>query len=360
MVLKYAIIGNMYEPKYTITDDILNIISQIEAIRTQVGAFHILPEREVELRYRATVEATHSSTSIEGNPLNLQQVERALSEKTTLGRHQYYEIEVRNYKSALNYIERRKNAPEQPISTDDILTIHRILTKDLLDTYRSGVWRKNPVYIENQDGQKVYDAVATEQVGAKIAELLSWANQKSYGIHPVIASAILHFQFVSIHPFADGNGRTSRVLTMLYLGMRDYDFRGSLVLDSYYSTDKAAYYDSLSAQGDNYLSRELSNLSPWIRYFADGFLASAKVLRAEVALIATAVNRNIPRTKITRDEMDILSYIQQFGSITISEAEGVLERIPRRTIQRKLKNLVDEGLIRTEGSTNDVRYVSVS
>ncbi len=88
----------MYTPHYHITNSILDSLTQIEAIRSRVASSYIVPEREIELRYRATVEATHSSTSIEGNPLNIKQVEKILSDKTPLTRHQYAEIEVKNCK----------------------------------------------------------------------------------------------------------------------------------------------------------------------------------------------------------------------------------------------------------------------
>ena len=351
----------MYKPNYHITDGLLNKIAEIEAIRSTVNSSYILPEREIEMRYRATVEATHSSTSIEGNPLNIKQVEKVLSDKKPLTRHQYAEIEVKNYKKAMDWIDRRKNHASEKISDEDILTIHEIIAKDLLDKEKIGAWRKNPVYIENQNGETVYDGPTAKTVPQEIAKLLAWLNDESYSIHPVIAAAILHFQFVSIHPFADGNGRTTRALITLYLGLRDYDFRGPLVLDSYYSTDKASYYKALhTVQGQNYATAQTAVLNPWLDYFANGFLTSAHVLAAEVALLSNLAKDSQIRQKISRDEADILSYIKQFGSITLSEAEGVLVSTPRRTIQRKLKNLVDAGYIEPTGVTNGTKYTITS
>jgi Fic family protein len=350
----------MYKPNYHITDALLNRIAEIEAVRSVVSSSYILPERETEMRYRATVEATHSSTSIEGNPLNLKQVEKVLSDKQPLTRHQYAEIEVKNYKQAMDFIDKRKSAGKK-LTERDILKLHRIIVRDLLDDEKSGAWRKNPVYIENQAGETVYDAPDASAVPVEIEKLLDWLNDESYDIHPVIAAAILHVQFVSIHPFADGNGRTTRALTALYLGLRDYDFRGSLVLDSYYSVDKKAYYNALHlVQGKDYNTAKDAELNSWIDYFTDGFLASANVLSAEVTLLANLANDTSIKQKITHDEADILSYIQQFGSITLSEAESVLPNMSRRTIQRKLKGLVDAGYVQSEGATNGTRYVTMA
>ena len=347
----------MYKPNYRITDDLLKKIAQIEAIRAQIDSSQILPQREIEMRYRATVEATHSSTSIEGNPLNIKQVERVLSDKQPLTRHQYAETEVRNYKKAIDFIDKRKTTDEKLTATD-ISKIHKIITNGLLnDARKEGAWRKNHVYIENKDGNTIYDGPNPIVVPNEIEKLLSWLSNDSYNIHPIIASAIMHYQFVSIHPFADGNGRTTRILTALYLGLRGYDFRGSLVLDSYYSTDKKAYYGALhDVQGYNYNSAETAGLNSWLDYFVAGFLSSANVLYAEVKILGSLLNDAPVGMKISRDEADILGYIQQFGSITLSEAEDVLSNVPRRTIQRKLKGLVDTGYIRVDGATNQARY----
>jgi Fic family protein len=347
----------MYNPDFQITNNLLNVIAQIETVRTKIDTSYILPEREIAMRYRATVEATHSSTSIEGNPLNIKQVEKTLSGETSLTRHQYAKIEVRNYKKAIDFINKRKLSDKR-MTSKDILTVHRIITERLLDDSRAGHWRKNPVYIENQDGQVIYDAADVKDVKKEVEQLLNWLNSDSYDIHPVIASAVFHIQFVSIHPFADGNGRSTRALTMLYLALRGYDFRSALVLDSYYATNKKAYYNALrEVQGKNYESARNACLDSWIRYFADGFLVSANVLAAEVALLSSVVRDTSLNRKISRDEADILSYLQQFGSLSISDAEDILRDVSRRTIQRRLKDLVDAGYIQLKGETHDAKYI---
>lgn len=344
----------MYEPKYIISDEILNKISEIEAIRSRVFESRILPTREAEMRYRATVEATHSSTSIEGNPLNIRQVDAILSDKPLLTRNEYAKIEVKNYKKALDYIAKYE---EKEITIDAILEIHSILTNGLLDETRSGKWRKNQVYIENQNGEVVYTAIDAKNVPEKICNLISWVNTNIAKIHPIIIAALLHHEFVSIHPFADGNGRTARAITALFLKTVFYDFRGSLVLDSYYSIDKSAYYRALhNSQGTDYDSVRDSDLSCWIEYFIEGFLASARVLDAEVKLLSSTVSAGKIRDKFSRDEIDLISYVAQFGSIDISEAEDVLSATPRRTIQRILKGLVDRKIFIVEGDARNTKY----
>ena len=345
----------MYSPKYTISDKILNSISEIEAIRSKISDSHILPTREAEMRYRATVEAAHSSTSIEGNPLNIKQVGVVLSGEPLLSHNEYAEIEVKNYKDALDYISKYD---QKKITASTILKIHSLLTNRLLDASRSGKWRKNPVYIENQAGETIYTAVAPQDIPDKINDLLSWLRDNIVRVHPVIVAAILHQELVTIHPFADGNGRTARALTALFLKTVGYDFRGSLVLDSYYSTDRAAYYQALhDSQGATFNASRDADLSSWIEYFTGGFLSSARVLEVEVKLLSSAVPSKAIKEKFTKPEIDLISYATQFGSLDISEAENILPDIPKRTLQRVLKNLVDRGVFKVDGSARNTKYL---
>jgi Fic family protein len=344
-----------YKPNFTITLEQLSQIAEIESIKAKIDGSYILPEREIELRHRATVEATHSSTSIEGNPLDYKQVEKVLSITTPLTRHKYAELEVRNYSKALRFIDKRKKT-KQPITLHDILKIHAIIMEGLLPKDKIGTLRKNDVYIVDQDEAVQYTGPEASVLGNEIRQLLDWLGSITI-LHPVITSAILHFQFVSIHPFSDGNGRTARALVSLYLGLQNYDFRGSLVLDSYYSIAKQEYYMALHvAQGGNYTSATSANITSWIQYFAKGFLSSTKILFAEITLLSSIVS-GIPRKgTINIDDADILAYAKQFGVLSLSDAEGVLPNTARRTLQRKLNNLVSRGYLVVEGKTRNTQY----
>lgn len=332
-------------------------IAEIEASLAKFGYYHILPMREAEIRYRATIEATHSSTSIEGNPLTRNQVNDLLQNKPILTRHKYAEIEVQNYAEALKYIDRRKTK-SKPLHAGDILEIHHLITKGLLPDSKSGHWRTGDVYIQDQSGQIVYDAPSAATVEPEIYGLLAWLEQKASDIHPVIAAAILHYQLVSIHPFSDGNGRTTRAVVMLYLGLHNYDFNGSLTLDSYYATNRSEYYRALSnVQGSRYDSAKVADLTSWIEYFVEGFLASVHVLMAEVAMLSSVVTDATPTKRLLPAEVDIISYATQFGEVSLMEAEEFLSGVPRRTIQRYLANLVERGYLTRSGGGRSVIYI---
>jgi Fic family protein len=329
----------------------LNKVAEIEAIRAKVVSVRLLPERAIGLRYRATVEKAHTSTSIEGNPLTLKQVESALSGKS-IAQKEYAETEVRNYKMALDHIEKRK-LNGRPVTLDDILRLHGFVMKGLMEEKKTGAFRTGDICIVDQDDKVKFTGPGARTVKKKLEDLIIWLS-KDDSVHPCIAAAILHYQFVSIHPFADGNGRVARLLTMLYLGMKEYDFGGSIVLDSYYAQERGEYYAALhECQGETY--NEGQELTPWILYFTSGFLSSAKVLWAEVAILS-AFEPLISQDRISRDEMEMLNYAIQFGSISLAEAGEILPTLSRRTLQRKLKRLVDSGYLYPRGSARNTRY----
>ena len=346
-----------YVPKYELTERIKSNLAEIEKIKDKVRGSRILPQAEASIRLRASVEAVHSSTSIEGNPLSANEVRAVISSDRILSRKEYAEIEVQNYKRALEYIEKRKHGRPE-ITVGDILELHKIITERLLMKSKCGAFRKNPVYIENQNREVVYTAVEPELVEAAVNELVDWIQASEYIVHPAIIAGIIHFRMVAIHPFADGNGRTARALTSLYLALHQYDCDGALVLDSYYAAERDKYYAVLAlVNGKNYTSSEKADLTPWLEYFTDGFVSSLHVLDAEIRILGTALG-TLGGGGLSREDQDLLSYVTKFGSINISEAEYILPELSRRSIQRKLKALVDAGYLELVGETREVRYVA--
>ena len=345
-----------YTPKYTINGKIRSNLQEIEKLKDKIRGSRVLPEVEASIRLRASVESIHSSTSIEGNPLDANEVRAIVTSDKVLTKEEYAEIEIQDYKNALDYVDKRRHGNSE-MTLGDILELHRIITDRLLNKTRNGKIRKNPVYIENQDHEILYTAMDADKVEGALEELVNWVRASQFSIHPVIIAAIIHFRIVAIHPFSDGNGRTARALTSLFLALNQYDCNGSLVLDSYYASDRKAYYAILQLlNGKNYVFSIKSDLTPWLEYFTDGFLTSLHVLDAEIRMINLAITGKAAAT-LSREEQDIINFVSKFGSISISEAEGILPEVSRRSIQRHLKQLVDAGYLELVGETHDAKYV---
>ena len=344
-----------YQPVFKVSDRVRRHLQDIERLRSTITSGHILPSVEASVRHRASVESVHSSTSIEGNPLDINQVRAVISSDRILTKQEYAEIEVCNYKQALDYIDRRRRSGGD-ITLDDILKLHQIITDRLLDSTRSGKIRRRPVYIENEQHQIIYTAVDAPRVKNELIDLLSWVKGNQFVLHPVIIGAIIHFHLAAIHPFSDGNGRTARAATALYLALAHYDNDGALTLDTYYASDRPSYYAILRRlNGENYASSQQADLTPWLEYFAEGYLTSLRVLDAEIRLLSLATLTDKPA--LDRNDQDIISYVAKFGSLNISEAESILPELSRRTIQHRLKHLVDQGYLDLVGATHEAKYV---
>ena len=343
-----------YQPVFKVSDQVRRHLQDIERLRSTITSGHILPSVEASVRHRASVESVHSSTSIEGNPLDINQVRAVISSDRILTKQEYAEIEVYNYKQALDYINRRRSGGD--ITLDDILKLHHIITDRLLDSTRSGKIRRRPVYIEDGQHQIIYTAVDAPRVKNELIGLLNWIKDNQFVLHPVIIGAVIHFHLAAIHPFSDGNGRTARAATALYLALAHYDNDGTLTLDTYYASDRPSYYAILRRlNGENYASSQQADLTPWLEYFAEGYLTSLRVLDAEIRLLSLATLTDKPA--LNRHDQDIISYVAKFGSLNISEAESILPELSRRTIQHRLKHLVDQGYLDLVGATHEAKYV---
>lgn len=345
----------MYKPNFTITPSINNRVAGIERIKGIVDRSNILPEREIVLRYRATVDAVHSSTTIEGNPLTKREVADVLAGKLVSGPQRAI-IEVQNYKKALDWVEQRGKRQREPISEKDILTLHGIAMKDLLPPGKAGSFRSGPIYIVDilkKEERLRYVGPKAKNIKQLINELTEWLTIQEKVLHPVLTAGVLHYEFVSIHPFSDGNGRTTRLLTMLFLRLERYDFRGVLVPDVYYLQNREAYYQALS-RADNYQDRRIADLTPWLEYFTEGFLHVAKHLQENIMLAGTKRDDH-ELVRLSQQELRILDFARQVGKVTLQDATDILE-VPLRTVQRRLKTLVDKGLLAKKGRGRGTYY----
>lgn len=345
----------MYNPHFTITPKINSQIAEIEGLRTLVDHAAILPELEVQLRFRATIEAVHSSTSIEGNPLNEQQVRKVLQGEVVTAPN-YAIIEVLNYKQALDWMNERQTS-KKVLTATDILDLHKIITSRLLPKEKSGHWRPGDVFvIDEVDGEEIVQYIGPEakHVPQLVTSFLQWVvlQRNSTTLHPVLLSGLIHYIFVSIHPFSDGNGRTTRLLTQYYLKSWNYDFRGSLSLDSFYLQNRPEYFAALS-RGKTFEERMSADITPFLEFFTEGFLEVATTLN-QYLKVGRVTDETRPM-RLSADELAILDFIYQFGSISTKEAIAVLS-LPKRTIQRRLMELVQKDILTVAGQGPSVRY----
>jgi Fic family protein len=344
----------MYNPNFSISAKVNNLIADIQAIRVKIDSAPILPEQEIALRYKAAIESVHSSTSIEGNPLNQNQVKQALAGK--LNHWERSVIEVTNYKMGWDWVIREAKQNEA-ITLEKVLSLHGIVMRGLLPESKVGHLRSGPVYIVDLEGKKEilkYTGPEVAKVKSLLSELFTWINKNPLKLHPVLLAGIFHYEFVSIHPFSDGNGRVTRLLVKLILDQAGYDFRGSLVLDKYYWQNQTKYYEALN-RTDNYADQRIANQDPWLDYYVTGFFAVVKDLEEQIdSLKHLSISQS--EMRLNPDEIQILDYIQQFGQINLKDVLNILQ-ISERTAQRRLKGLLDRDLVQKKGDGKNTSYI---
>lgn len=246
-----------YIPSFTITPSLLARVEQVAALRERIqGALIELPWIPA-LQKDTRTRNVHASTAIEGNPLTLEQV-RALEEGRELSASGTRpQREVLNYFAGLRYIE--KHALKKTVRHEDILSLHRILAGAVMDQGEAGKYRVISVRVGS------HFPPPPDVVSGLMFELLEWWNAQAATLSPVLSSAILHYRFEAIHPFADGNGRTGRALALWELYRRGFDTHHIFAVDEYYWENRPRYYAAL-----NNVQQAGEDLTGWLEYSAEG------------------------------------------------------------------------------------------
>jgi len=345
--------------KYIITEKILSNLTAIAAAREVIEQAHLVPKWEAKLRRQALLRNTHSSTAIEGNKLTLEQVEALAEGKDVVATS-------KDKKEALNYLEALENIPsfteKGKFKIADLLNIHRMITRDVMqNSTESGVFRNRQVFV----GKRVFDGTTfkevveymppkTEEVPQLVQEFIDWLNlDKSWGMNPVLLAGIVHYEIARIHPFIDGNGRTSRLFATVILYLSDFDHRRIFALDDYYDRDRQAYYAALKtaqiADGD---------ITRWLEYFTDGILYSVTEAKDAVLKVGSKRKSGQAQIALTPKQMKIVEFINVNVKVTNKDLQGLF-KISAQAVHKELVKLVELKVIKPVGEGRALHYLLV-
>jgi Fic family protein len=215
-----------------------------------------------------------------------------------------------------------------------------------------GTYRQVQNYVVNAEtGATVYTPPPAHDVPILMAALVDWLRQ-STGVHPVLQSGIAQFQLVHIHPFLDGNGRTSRLLSTLCLYRAGYDFRRLFTISEYYDRDRPAFYRALQSVREGGM-----DMTPWLEYFVGGLGAQLTEVRGRGE---QAIRRDVwvREHRLNDRQGAALAHLQEHGRLTIQDFEHLCPGVNRRSLQRDLKALLEQGIIaeRASGPTDPTRH----
>ena len=340
-----------FSPRFSITNVIAAAITEIERARGFLDAASLSDDWIDSMRSRAFLLEAHHTTHIEGTRLTVEDAENLLAGRAVPEADPEDVRELLNYRDAFEYVSSYLNSGG-PITERLILEIHARLVAGVRGgSAAPGQYRLVQNFVINSaTGETIYTPPPPGEVSLLMRELVEWLNRPT-DIHPVIASGIAQFQLVHIHPFIDGNGRTSRLLSTLYLYRAGYDFKRLFTISEYYDRDRPAFYQALQN-----VRRSNMDMTGWIGYFATGLATQLGEVkrRGEVTIRRDTLAQ---RLGLTARQALALGHAMENGSLSIAGFQELCPDISRRTLQRDLKTLLEKGLLLRQGSTSRLEYV---
>lgn len=277
-----------FNPKYQITNRLASALLRLEAMKERISHLPITPAVLAGLRETARLFSTHYSTRIEGNRLSEKDVQKVIKKEQHFPGRARDEKEVKGYYGALAVVEGLAGE-KNPLNERQIRMIHGHVMgsgkKAALPTpYRGG----QNVIKDSRTGRIVYMPPEAKDVPGLMSEMVGWLNGNAQSIPCPIRAAIVHYQFATIHPYYDGNGRTARLLTNLVLHFGGYGLKGIYSLEEYYARELQAYYDAIAVGPSHnyYMGRAEADITNWLEYFAEGMVDAFTKVEEQAARAA--------------------------------------------------------------------------
>ncbi len=248
-------------------------------------------------------------------------------------------LEVQNLHDVYERLETYK---DRKMTIDLVCEFHRIVMKNI--SAGAGHLRIEDSAIYNQAGIAVYLTPRPEDVRPLLVELCFYLN--SNNDHPAAAAALSHIWFEKIHPFLDGNGRVGRIMSAFFLKQSGYDFGGLVPLEEYLEAHRDEYY--------RYLGYDAQDVSPFVEFF----------LKALVRKVRLVLENPLPKTdKYTHllpRRGEIMRILDDHRIVSMDFLKRRFRKIPERTLQNDITQLIEAGYVKKMGTTRGVRYAIIA
>ncbi len=334
------------------------LIAEIDEFK---GAWRALgqlaPEQLTALKQVATIESIGSSTRIEGSKLSDKEVEALLNNLSIKKFSTRDEQEVAGYSDVMNLIF--QNYDIIPLSENYIKQLHaELLQYSEKDSWHRGQYKKSPNHVEafGPDGKSlgiVFETASPFETPLRMQKLIQWTNEiiAEKRLHPLLTIAIFIVEFLAIHPFQDGNGRLSRVLTTYLLLKNNYMYVPYSSLEAVIEQSKEGYYLSLR-QTQGTLKSENPNWQSWVLFFL-------KVLRHQKQRLEGKLEREkLLMGQLPKLSLQILELAKSRGRIAVKEIV-ILTNANRSTIKRHLETLVEKNYLKQNGIGKGTWYTLI-
>jgi len=339
----------MFKPRYNITNKLLSNIKQINSLVIELNNKNFDKIVLYELERKAREVSSHASTGIEGNPLSLTAVKEILKNQPKNLRDS--EQEVLNYNEALKELNKNIGEPSSSFNLNLILSIHKKVVLKLVPKTQIGKLRKEPVFVNNpQTGTTIYWPPDAKDVKKLIDDLINFTNINKNLIDPLIIASLFHKQFVLIHPFMDGNGRTARLATKFLLANLGINTFNLFSFENYYNKNVTNYFKNVGALGNYYDLVSSIDFTVWLEYFTDGIIDELFRVKKLLSKIPSD-----PKTELKTYHKNILRIIKAKGYITNRGYAKITKRA-KATRNLDFKKLIELGLIQRKGKGKSSYY----
>lgn len=340
----------MFNPAYTITPILLARIKQITSLIYELNQKRLPRVVLVELQNTAEAVSVYASTSIEGNPLPLTDVKRILKNRPTHLRES--EQEVINCNTALIEVNDTLSHTPLTITTNLVLSIQKRVTHKLLASSQSGKFRGSPVFVNDPRLRKtVYWPPDHGDVPQLINDLLQYVKANTGVVDPLLLAGLFHKQMVIIHPFIDGNGRTTRLATKVLLAGMELNMFRLFSFENYYNQNVTRYFQEVGVRGNYYDIANQIDFTSWLEYFTEGIID--ELLRVQKILPPLALR---PQDELRLHHKMILTYLNKNPFITDSVYAGLTDRA-RATRRLDFNKLIELGLISKKDKGKNTFYI---
>ncbi|MFH1260205.1 MAG: Fic family protein [Elusimicrobiota bacterium] len=342
-----------FKPKFTITPKLNKALVEIERVRGFLDAVKLKDEWIAEMQKRALILESHHSTHIEGTALSFEQAKDILEGKKVAGVNLNDEKELLNYKKAMDFISKYLGK-DDPVSEGIIRELHKLIVRGVRgENADPGNYRKIQNHVVNsRTWEVIYTPPGPLDVPHLMREFVEWIN-KTEDASSILVAGIVQFQFVHIHPFIDGNGRTARLLSTVILYKTGYDFKRLFTISEYYDKDRPAYYQAIQSVRKNNL-----DMTAWLEYFVDGLRSQMEEIQEKGKKIIVSENiiKGLARHNLNLRQEKIIRFLVINERIDNEQCQKFCGSI-RRTATRDLASLVQKGLLQMKGELKGAYYV---
>jgi Fic family protein len=335
-----------------------DIMKKLGIVDTFKGGWNLIENKEKrylkELRDIATIQSIGSSTRIEGATLADEEVKQLLKSVQISKLDKREEQEVVGYYEALELI--LEHYADIDLSERYLHQLHAVLLRySSKDQRHKGQYKNlsNQVVANYPDGEKkiIFRTTEPHLTANEMHDLMVWTNEQleEKKLHPVLITSVFVYEFLSIHPYQDGNGRLSRLLTTFLLLKQDYNFIEYVSFEHVIENRKDMYYRVLM-ETQKHRGSDDEILDRWVIFFLDCLIDLTEKLNIKYETYNSLKSSTNDRQK------QVLAYIDKHKTIQIKDLEKDLSDYSRNTLKKDLQYLVQEGFILTTGSGRGVRY----